>query len=204
MPSRPLSKEEIDLVISMFFGKYKWRDRCLFILGINTGFRISELLSLKVKDVLKSEKPLDISNEIRVQRKNMKGKDVSRSCVLNKQAKEAIETYFDKWKRIFGCKIEGRMFLFRSAKKNKNGEKVIRRMSANVILKMAYQKAKLEGKLSTHSMRKTFARKIYERSDKDIAKVQAAIGHKNINSTASYIRDFTRKEIDDLILKEDE
>ena len=47
---RPLSEYEIYQVLSVLKNK---RNKLLFILGIRTGFRISELLSLTVKDVYK-------------------------------------------------------------------------------------------------------------------------------------------------------
>jgi integrase len=48
---RPLTDAEVELVRKTFAGRYAARDRCLFILGIETGFRISELLSVRLGDV---------------------------------------------------------------------------------------------------------------------------------------------------------
>ena len=56
---RPLTDEEIDLVLASFFGKYESRDRALFLLGLKSGFRISEILSLKVKDVCRNGRMVD-------------------------------------------------------------------------------------------------------------------------------------------------
>jgi integrase len=44
--------EEITAVSRSFGGTYAARDRALFILGLKSGFRISELLSLRLGDVL--------------------------------------------------------------------------------------------------------------------------------------------------------
>jgi integrase len=41
----------VDLVTKSFGGTYAARDKALFILGVKSGFRISELLSLTVGDV---------------------------------------------------------------------------------------------------------------------------------------------------------
>jgi integrase len=43
------------------------------------------------------------------------------------------------------------------------------------------------GKLGTHAMRKTFATKVYTRLQHDLVKTQRALGHRNINSTVSYL-----------------
>jgi Phage integrase family len=48
---RVLTANEVARVSQAFCGTYAARDRALFILGIKTGFRISELLSLPVGDV---------------------------------------------------------------------------------------------------------------------------------------------------------
>jgi integrase len=45
---RPLTDDEVDLVLQSFGGRYALRDRALFCLGIYTGFRITELLSLRL------------------------------------------------------------------------------------------------------------------------------------------------------------
>jgi integrase len=49
--SRPLTDEEVGLVAKSFSGVYAQRNKALFILGVRTGFRIGELLSLRVSDV---------------------------------------------------------------------------------------------------------------------------------------------------------
>jgi integrase len=48
---RPLSEAEVALVSRGFSGAHAARDKALFILGVKSGFRISELLSLTVGDV---------------------------------------------------------------------------------------------------------------------------------------------------------
>jgi integrase len=55
------------------------------------------------------------------------------------------------------------------------------------------------GKLGTHCMRKTFANKVYEKLDGRLEKVQQALEHRNINSTAQYLS-FREEDIDKAIL----
>ena len=50
--TRPLDNDEIRLVSACFTGNpYEVRNRGLFMLGVSTGGRISELLSLTIGDV---------------------------------------------------------------------------------------------------------------------------------------------------------
>ena len=56
---RPLTDPEIALVSRSFGGTYALRDRAWFILGLKTGFRIAELLSLRVGDVWQHGRVVD-------------------------------------------------------------------------------------------------------------------------------------------------
>ena len=54
--TRPLDNDEIRLVSACFSGKFEVRNRGLFLLGVSTGGRISELLSLQIGDVYQNGK----------------------------------------------------------------------------------------------------------------------------------------------------
>ena len=49
--TRPLDNHEIRRVSACFTGSFETRNRGLFMLGVSTGGRISELLSLTIGDV---------------------------------------------------------------------------------------------------------------------------------------------------------
>ena len=56
--TRPLDNDEIRRVSGCFTGTFAVRNRGLFMLGVSTGGRISELLSLRVGDVWQNGKPV--------------------------------------------------------------------------------------------------------------------------------------------------
>ena len=57
--TRPLDNSEIRLVsVHVLTGIFEARNRGLFMLGVSTGGRISELLSLTVGDVYQNQKPV--------------------------------------------------------------------------------------------------------------------------------------------------
>ena len=60
------------------------------------------------------------------------------------------------------------------------------RQTAHEMLKKAFQAAGLNGKLATHSLRKSFAQRVYEESG-DIYLVQELLGHRNVSTTQKYI-----------------
>ena len=106
--------------------------------------------------------------------------------------------------------VTGTILLFHSQKageadpsspifKSRKGQRAITRVQAFRVLTEVYEANGLMGKLGTHSMRKTFADRIYERLGRDLIKVQRALGHRCINSTVSYLS-FREEEITEAIL----
>jgi excisionase family DNA binding protein len=67
------------------------------------------------------------------------------------------------------------------------------------ILKGIVEANELTGKIATHSMRKTFADRVYEKLGRDIFRTQKALGHRNINSTVQYLS-FKEADIDAAVL----
>ena len=184
---RPLTNEEVKLIASSFSGASAGRDRCLFTLGWNSGFRVSELLSLTVGDVLQHS---EIVDRVTVQRRATKGKRESRTVVLNGRAQTALR----RWLSEMGDVSPGTP-LFPSRK----GDGAISRVQAHRVLKAAVEANELQGKIASHSMRKTFAEKVYDKLDGDLPKLQKAMGHASINSTISYLS-FKQEDVDDAIL----
>jgi len=188
---RPLTDEEVEIVATSFGGKFAARDRALFLLGVKSGFRISELLSLRLADVVQTERIVD---RVTVQRRNMKKKTEGRTVLLHPDAKAALT----EW--IRQLTTDGYMtddaLVFQS---RKGRNQAINRQQAWNILREAYQANELGGKLGTHSMRKTFADRIYDRLGRDLVKTQRALGHRNVNSTVSYLS-FREEDIDEAIL----
>ena len=57
--SRPLTELEIQNILQAFTGQYEIRNRTLFLLGLNTCARISELLALNIGDVWRYKRPVE-------------------------------------------------------------------------------------------------------------------------------------------------
>lgn len=56
--TRPLDNDEIRRVSASFTGTFEGRNRSLFMMGVSTGGRISELLNLRIRDVYQNQKPV--------------------------------------------------------------------------------------------------------------------------------------------------
>ena len=178
--TRPLDNNEIRQVSACFDGTFEARNRGLFMLGVSTGGRISELLSLTIRDVYQNGRAV---TDLLFDRSIVKGGEVSRAVPVNVDGRAAIESLID-WHREHYKTIAPSRPLFPS--RNKNGSVAMNRQTAHEMLKKAFQEAGLNGKLATHSLRKSFAQRVYEESG-DIYLVQELLGHRNVSTTQKYI-----------------
>ena len=164
--ARALTAEEIQSIKKSFFGTYEVRDRSLFLIGLYTGSRISELISLNVGDVWQHEK---IVKTLELRKAITKGKK-TRQVPLNLEARETIEALIE-WKRGQCESLEPDTPLFVSRKKAGR----LTRIQAHRILQAAYQDNQLTGNVTTHSMRKTFATALAQNNPLQI--VKELLGH---------------------------
>ena len=149
------------------------RDRLLFIIGINTTLRISDILSLKYSDIqgdyiILKEKKTGKSKRIRI---NSAIKSVLPSRAYNSE----------EW-------------LFPSRK----GSGPISRVQAWRILKDAADRAALNIDIGTHSMRKTAAYHAYKNGT-DISLLMRVLNHSSQRETLRYIG-IESEQIDDVYL----
>ena len=178
--TRPLDNNEIRLVSACFGGTYEVRNRGLFMLGVSTGGRISELLSLTIGDVWQNGKAV---TDLLYDRTIVKGGEVSRAVPVNIDGRNTIDALL-AWHSTQYQKTEPDRPLFPS--RQKSGTVPMHRQTAHDILKTAFTAAGLNGKLATHSLRKSFAQRLYDKTG-DIYLVQELLGHRNISTTQKYL-----------------
>ena len=178
--TRPLDNSEIRKVSDAFDGIFAIRNRSLFMLGVSVGGRISELLALKVKDVWQNGKPV---KDLLFDRNIVKGGEISRAVPVNTDGRKAIENLVAWHIGLYGP-IDPTRPLFPSRKGQ--GGKAMTRIAAHNALKAAFEAAGLNGKLGTHSLRKSYAQRLYEQTN-DIYAVQEMLGHKSVVTTQQYL-----------------
>lgn len=144
--------------------KMNYRNYMLFIIGINTGLRISDILKLKVSNV-KNKSHIIIKEE-------KTGK--IKKFLINNLLKQDVDKY------IINMKEEE--YLFQS---QKGDNRAISRVQAYRILKEAANKVGISN-IGTHSLRKTFGYHHYQRH-KDIALLQDLFNHSAPSITLRYI-----------------
>ena len=143
-------KEDIKLLKDYFLDLKDYRDYAMFVAGINTALRISDLLMLKWKDIYNFEH--DSYQEHIYITEQKTGKT---ACVaLNKSCLYAFE--------LLKASIHpesGEEYIFYSGK-NRNTH--ISRNRAYHIIKKAVLLLGLEGNISCHSLRKTFGYHVWK------------------------------------------
>lgn len=185
--ARPLTRNQVKAVLK---ATDSIREKALLTLGFATGYRISELLSLTVADIYTNG---TIHSHVTVKASNTKTK-TGRTVLLNSDAKKALATLV-AWLKVKGLDNNAPLFVSR---KHANGFAAISRQQAHKLLKDLFAIIGEFGNVSTHTMRKTFAKAIYDATGGKIEMVQIALGHKAITSTVSYLS-FNTASIDNAI-----
>ena len=147
------------------------RNYLLFVMGINTGLRISDLLSLKVSDVSNGK----IKDSIYIREKKT-GKE--KAFQVNESVKKAIIEYLKSLKTY-----ELEDYLFKS---RVGGNKQISRKQAYEIINSSARECGIDGLIGTHTLRKTFGYHL-RMNGVDISIIQDIFGHSNQTVTKKYI-----------------
>lgn len=178
--TRPLDNNEITLVSACFDGTFAIRNRGIFMLGVSTGGRISELLGLTIGDVWQNRRAV---TDLLFDKSIVKGGEVSRAVPINTDGRAAIEEIVVWHRERYGTTHKSRP-LFPS--RNGQGRKRMSRRTAHDVLKVAFESAGLNGHLATHSLRKSFAQRLYDKTG-DIFAVQEMLGHRSVSTTQKYL-----------------
>ena len=181
--------EEIEKIKKYFLDKREYRNYCLFIIGITTGYRISDLLSLKFSDFFEDYKTwkreIDIIEQKTKKRRNMP---------ISENMKTAINLYANsKGGFLFD------EYLFKSLK-GKNSP--IDKSSARKIFNNMAIDLNLPYHCSTHFLRKTFAYwflQVHKNDMSALATLQDILNHSSEKMTLKYCG--IEKEKKEIMLK---
>ena len=207
--SEPIkSIEDINRITQYLISEERWRDNMLFIVGINLGLRVSDLLRLRFSHLInenltfKDRFPL-LEKKTRNTRKTKK----NRYLTINNAVIEAVTLYLE---HTPGIKLSDYMFRSESTGGNYNEEnqadkeaRPLSRSSVDRILKGIARDLDLDIKVSTHTLRKTFAYHqmvMSGNSSRKLLVLQKMFGHSSAAQTLDYIG-ITREEIEDAYKK---
>jgi integrase len=171
--SRALTRQEQKTMIDRCSGRFKLRNQLLIQLGLMTGPRISELLSLKFSDLI-DEKTGRVKREVKILQLK-KRKASFRTVPINQELVKPIVKLFKKT----GSDLS--LYVFQS---RIGMNRPISRFQAHKIIKSL--SIGMEGGISTHSLRKTFATAFY-RISRDILETSRILGHSCTKITELYL-----------------
>lgn len=174
--SQPIKrKEDIAQMKNYFEGRGEWRNYALFVLGINTALRISDLLILKWDDVY-DFRQRSFRRHLKVIEKKTKKKNI---IALNKSVIEALEKYLEHDADTF----EPGNYIF---SRRSSINEPIKRNRAYTIIRQAAVKNNIEGVICCHSLRKTFGYHAW-RAGIPSAIIMDIFNHSSLEITKRYL-----------------
>lgn len=175
--------------------RYRYRDNMLVIVGINFGLRVSDLCSLRFSNLITDGFEFrDNFSILEKKTKNTRKHKRNRYISINTAVIEAVTLYLE---HTPGVKLSD--YLFRSeSNRGSTTNAPLSRKSVDRILKGIASDLGLDIKMSTHTLRKTFAYHQMVMCNNDPRKLlllQKMFGHSTMAQTLDYIG-ITGEEID--------
>ncbi len=156
-------------VIKKLLKENRPRDYCLFVLGINTNLRASDLLRLTVEHV----RSLQVGEDL-VLKEQKTGKE--RRVTLNESAAEAIQHHLSH------SELSDVDYLFKSQRR-----KALTVPSVNRIVKAWCKEINLKGNYGSHSLRKTFGYHQRVQLNTSVAELMVMFNHSTQRQTLDYL-----------------
>ena len=160
------------------------RDKAILATLYGTGLRVTELITLKTKDIKLSENQFSVI---------WKGSKL-RSVFLTQDAKEKLKKYILS-------RADDSEYLFISLSWNSYGQPLSRNTIESLVKKYA-ESVWITEKVTPHTLRHSFATSLLRRGA-DIRSVQALLGHSSIQTTQIYthVDDKYLQKVHDLLDK---
>lgn len=177
-------KKQLEAVKTYLRGKNK-RDYLLFMVGISSALRISDILNLKVKHVWNGKKPLDFI-EVN-EKKTGKYKRFPITPNLSKAVKDYMNDYPEKIPEDF---------LFTS---RKGINQPISRQYAASMLNEACDMVGIKESFGTHGMRKTWGYWAFQKGI-SLDYICIALNHSSVAETKRYLG-ILQEDLDNLYLE---
>jgi len=183
--------KKIDAMKSIMKGESNYRDLLLFVLGINTGLRISDILALKWGSFITGGRLLktwDQLNVVEIKTKKVK------SFVINRSVAEALKLYHDS---LVSPNPDDPVF---SSRKTDDGTlQPITRIAAWQMLNRYANMVGLNDGIGTHTLRKTFGYHLYKKGVA-LEYIQKMLNHSSPAITLRYIG-ITQEQLNDIYVE---
>jgi integrase len=170
-------RKKIAQIKNLLRGEGRFRDLLLFVVGINTALRISDLLALQVGHFLDDHQQIRRRFCIKEQKRGKR-----QEVVVNTSIRDALEEYFAAYPEIIGDQLN---FIFFNTKDN-GFRKPIKRGQAWKIVMTICQQVGLRGNFGTHSLRKTWGYQA-RMQGVELALIMHKLNHESVAYTKRYL-----------------
>ena len=170
-------RKKIAQIKNQLRGQRRYRDLLLFVVGINTALRISDLLELRVEHFLDDQKRIKRRFWIKEQKRGKR-----QEVVVNDSIQEALDEYLVAYPDISSANDH---FIFFNTKANSYMQP-IRRGQAWKVIATICNEVGLSGNFGTHSLRKTWGYHA-RMQGVDLALIMHKLNHESIAYTKRYL-----------------
>ena len=170
-------RKKIAQIKNLLRGQRRFRDLLLFVVGINTALRISDLLQLRISHFLNEQGMIKKRFWIKEQKRGKR-----HEIVINNSIRESFEEFLAAYPQIAN---DPENFIFFNTKDN-NYNEPIKRGQAWKIITTICQEVGLSGNFGTHSLRKTWGYHA-RMQGVDLALIMYKLNHASIVYTKRYL-----------------
>ena len=187
------SYDQVHSLIDWFESRNNYRDACLLTFGFCTGLRISDLLQLKIGNIVESIKPMVFKRAIDIREQKTGKRTVGHldDMLITPAMQEAFSRYISH-KKFYEKELD--MYLFTSTRSH--GDRPMSVSTIQLNLAPAFAAVCPHLHCSTHTMRKTFVSIIHTFATQatmtgaginPATACQVALRHANAATTMAYM-----------------
>lgn len=181
-------RKKISQIKNLLRGQKRFRDLLFFTVGINTALRVSDMLRLRIGDLMDEQQRLKAHFTVREQ-KTSKRHDVA----VNTSIQEAVTEFLIAYPDITSNQSH---FIFFNSGHNAFTESLKRGQAWKIITTLC-KSVGLRGNFGTHSLRKTWGYHA-RMNGVDLSIIMYKLNHSNLVITRRYLG-FTNDEVDAVV-----
>lgn len=187
VPSSPIPErkyEQFKFKLEEKSIKYAKRNLMIFYLGVATGYRLQDIVSLTIGEVLEFLEEGKFSIQEQKQYKAWLNYIKNNPCSKRKQPKKRESVIKNNLRRLLKEYCKGKPKSSYAFPSNKHREHISAKAYSNILSEVG-KELKLKN-ISGHSLRKTYATRLWE-STRNLEYARIALGHKSIETTKVYL-----------------